>query len=136
MLMDMKTRNRIKKEALFLEELGYKKSEDECSINYFSDNILISIILPPHSEESDVLIRFSDKNQVFSLGWIALVRNNLEGTKEKEENVIELIKYLKKNYDRVTSYQFCLRSNNLIDEYVKRNHTQFEKSVEDFLKNI
>ena len=31
-----------------------------------------------NSEESDVFIRYLDTNQVFSVGWIALVRNNLK----------------------------------------------------------
>lgn len=128
-------KNEIQKETKFLNELGYKKSEDEYAINYSLNNYLISVSFPPNSEESDVSIRFLDSNQVFSIGWIALVRNNMEGKSEKVENAIELIKYVKTNYDMVTKYQYCLQSNILIDEYVEQHRAQFEKRVADFLEN-
>lgn len=128
-------KNEIQKETKFLNELGYKEFEDEYAINYSLDNYLISVSFPPNSEESDVSIRFLDSNQVFSIGWIALVRNNIEGKSEKVENAIELIKYLKTNYDMVTKYQYCLQSNILIDEYVEQHRAQFEKSVAEFLEN-
>lgn len=128
-------KNEIQKETKFLNELGYKESEDEYAINYSLNNYLISVSFPPNSEESDVSIRFLDSNQVFSIGWIALVRNNMEGKSEKVENAIELIKYVKTNYDMVTKYQYCLQSNILIDEYVEQHRAQFEKRVADFLEN-
>lgn len=135
MLIDLEARDKIQQEAVFLEKKGYKKIEDEYSINYALSNLFISVVFPPNSEESDVLIRFLDINQVFSIGWIALVRNNIKGTSKKVENVIELVKYVKEYYDNITDYQFCLQSNILIDDYVEQHRIQFEKCVADFLEN-
>ncbi len=134
MSMNLEVKEIIQREAVFLEKKGYKKMEDEYSVNYALNNVFISIVFPPNSEESDILIRFLDMNQVFSIGWIALVRNNLKGMGEKVENAIELIKYVKEYYNNITDYQFCLQSNILIDNYVERHRTQFEKSVADFLE--
>ncbi|MEG0313633.1 MAG: hypothetical protein RR646_00010 [Erysipelotrichaceae bacterium] len=126
----------IQKEADFLIELGYKETEDEYSINYSLNNYSISVCFPPNCEESDVTIRFLDTNQVFSIGWIALVRNKLEANSGKLENVIELIKYAKENYRMVTNYQYCVQSNILIDEYIEQHRNQFAKSVADFLDDL
>lgn len=135
MSIDMEQRSRIKKEAIFLNELGYIITEDEYSINYSLKNHTINIVFPPNTEEGDILIRFLDLNQVFSIGWIAFVRNNFEGESEKTENVIALIKYVKVNYGMIINYRYCLQSDKLIHEYVKQHRTQFEKSVADFLEN-
>lgn len=123
----------IRKHAIFLERCGYLVAENEFSISYVLGEIRISVVYPPHSDESDVSIRFCDVNQVFSIGWIALVRNNIKGSIIKLENVIELLKYVAKNYDEITQYHFCLESNRLIDQYVAKHRNEFDKAVSDFL---
>lgn len=134
MSMDIKARKRIRQEALFLEEIGYEKMEDEYSIKYYLKNLSVEIAFPPNSDESDVLIRFKNINQIFSVGWIALVRKNITGDKEKTENVVELLKYIKDNYLDLTDYEFCLQSNILIDKYVEENRSRFEKAIVNFLE--
>lgn len=134
MSMDIKARKRIRQEALFLEEIGYEKMEDEYSIKYYLKNLSVEIAFPPNSDESDVLIRFKNINQIFSVGWIALVRKNITGDKEKTENVVELLKYIKDNYLDLTDYEFCLQSNILIDKYVEENRSRFEKAIVIFLE--
>lgn len=136
MSMGKEARSRIQQKASFLEVMGYIKTEDDYSINYTLDNLFISITFPPNSEESDVSIHFLDTNQVFSIGWIALVRNNIQGDDDKIENAIELVEYIKENYNSITDYQFCLQSNILIDDYVEQHRTQFEKSIEAFLAEL
>lgn len=136
MSMGKEARSRIQQKASFLEVMGYIKTEDDYSMNYTLDNLFISITFPPNSEESDVSIRFLDTNQVFSIGWIALVRNNIQGDDDKIENAIELVEYIKENYNSITDYQFCLQSNILIDDYVEQHRTQFEKSIEAFLAEL
>lgn len=133
---NIEVRNRIQQEAYFLEKKGYAKIEDDDSINYNRNNILISIIFPPNfvEEDEDVQIRFLDKNQVFSIGWIALVREGIKGTGEK--NLTELLQYIKEKYENIIDYHFCKESDKLIEQYVEQNRAQFEKSVTRFLEEL
>lgn len=126
-------RKEIKKEAKFLENFGYTRAENECSINYILDDICICIVYPPNSEESHVNIRFIVENKVFSVDWIAFVRGDINGSNDKLKNVIELLQYVKNQYSQITDYQFCMESNSLIDKYVEINHKKFDNAIRDFL---
>ncbi len=126
-------KSEIKNVAGFLEELGHIKTEDQYSINYSLSDICISVVYPPDSEESDVNIRFIRKNKVFSVGWIALVRENIKGSNDKLVNVKELLKYVKNHYSKIIDYQYCMESNNLVDKYVEEHCEKFENAVRDFL---
>jgi len=77
-----------------------KNRSNQYSINYSLSDICISVVYPPDSEESDVNIRFIRKNKVFSVGWIALVRENIKGSNDKLVNVKELLKYVKNQYSK------------------------------------
>ena len=88
---------------------------------------------PPNSDESDISIHFKNLNQIYSVGWIALVRNNIEGSINKLENIKELLKYLKVHYSEITNYEFCAESNKLIDEYIETHREMFDKAVLNFL---
>ena len=134
MVMSKDAKNKIEKEALFLEKLGYVKTDDEYSVHYTLNNISIQVDFLRNSEESGVFIRYVDTNQGFSVGWIALVRNNLKGEKGRTENAIELVRYVKRYYSLITNLRYCMDSNMLIDEYVRQHHFQFEKSVAEFLE--
>ena len=83
------------------------KTEDQYSISYKLNNICIKVVYPSNSQESDVDIHFFDKNQVFSVGWIALVRKNIIGSDNKLINVKELLKYIEDEYSQITNYKFC-----------------------------
>ena len=126
-------RKEIKKEAEFLESLGYTRTEDQYSINYRLNDICISIVYPPNSDESDVNIRFIEKNQVFSVGWIALVRADIRGNNDKFINVKELLKYVENQYLQIKDYQYCVESNNLVDRYVEEHCEKFDNVVQNFL---
>ena len=133
-IMDFE-REGIRKSAEFLESYGYTKMESQYSIDYCLNNVCISIIYPPNSEESDVNICYIDKNKVFSVGWIALARDGIRGCNEKLINVKNLLKYIKKNYLKLIDYQFCLDSEKLIDKYVENNQSKFENAILNFLKS-
>lgn len=126
-------RKEIEKSARFLEKLGYVKTEDSYSINYRLNNICISVVYPPNSEESDVNIRFVEENQVFSIGWIALVRENISGSNDKFINVKVLLEYVEDQYFHIKEYQYCMESNRLIDKYVEEHREKFENVIQDFL---
>lgn len=127
-------REEIKKEAEFLEQLGYIiVEEDPYSIDYQLNNIRISIGYPPREEFSEITVRFIKENSCFDIGWIARVRNNIKISSEKFMHVIILLRYLRENYYFITNYQYCVESDKLIDIYVDEHHEVFEKAVSDFL---
>lgn len=128
-------RKQIEKEAEFLTNYGYVKSEEVYSIIYSLNNICIYITYPPNSEESDIYIQFIEENQFFSVGWIALVRGGIKGTNEKFIHVKTLLRYIEQNYFKVIDYQFCQESNDLIDKYVRENHEKFERAIQSFLND-
>lgn len=126
-------KNEIKQMAKFLENRGYTRTERPYSIDYTLDNICISIVYPPNSDESDVNIRFIKKNEVFSVGWIALVRGDIKGSSEKCINIKELLKYVESQYLQIIDYQFCVESNYLIDKYVEKHQEKFKNAIQEFL---
>lgn len=126
-------REEINKAALFLTQRGYKKTEDLYYINYKLNNVSINIIYPPNSEESEVNILFIDKNKFFSIGWIALVRENIEGNTDKLLNVKKLLSYIENKYFQILNNEFCKESNALIDQYIEKHQNKFENSLEKFL---
>lgn len=128
-------REEINNAAKFLINIGYCKLEDQYSIKYTLNGVSINIVYPPNSEESEVNIHFITTNQFYSVGWIALVRDNIQGSNNKLANVKELLNYVENNYLQITNYKFCQTSQTLIDHYVKNNHKIFENSISDFLKN-
>ena len=103
------------------------------SIKYALNDICISIIYPPNSDESEVNIRFGKQNKVFSVSWIALVRGNIKGSREKITHVIELLKYIENQHSQISNYQFCEESKWLIDKYVLENREKFEEAVQKIL---
>lgn len=117
-----------------MEKVGYRKTEDENSISYAQNELVLLISFLPNSEESDIMIHFKKENQSFSVGWIALVREGIKGDGEKTKNVIQLLRYIESHYNLITDFQYCLHSNVLIDAYVKQHQALFEKSVSDFLE--
>lgn len=125
-------REKINRAALFLAKRGYSKTENPYSIKYKLDNVSIDIVYPPNSAESEVNIRFINKNKVFSVGWIALVRENVTGSTDKLSNVKELLRYIEIKFFQITDYKFCQESNSLIDQYADKH--QFENLVAKFLK--
>lgn len=134
-------RKKIRESAHFLEKKGYVVTETQYSIKYHLNNICLNVLYPPNSNESEIDIKFIDKNNFFSVSWIAFVREGIHVEKGNVEygarllNVIMLLRYIENHYYQVTNYDFCLESNELINKYVLEHQTKFEKVVTDFLKN-
>ncbi|MCM1113249.1 MAG: hypothetical protein NC399_08365 [Muribaculum sp.] len=129
-------RKEIEETAEFLERRGYIKAGDSYSVYYTWDNICISVVYPPNSEECDVNIKFMDVNQVFSVGWIAFVRKNIKEANEKIKYIKALLKYIEEDFNQITSYQFCVDTNCLIDAYVEKHRSKFEDSVKEFMQKV
>lgn len=132
-------RKEIKKEAEFLEHLGYTIiGENSYVINYQLNNIRVSIGYPTPSggSVSDVTIRFIKENSCFYISWIALVRNNIKCNKDNLDNIKILLQYFRENYSSITDYQYCVESDSLIEKYVDEHSEIFEKTVSDFLSKL
>lgn len=128
-------REEIKQAAEFLVDMGYYLKEDNYSVHYSLNNVRFSIVYPPDSAESDVYVRFIDKNLTFSVGWISLVRDGIPGKTDKLDNVKELLKYVKEKYCCLVDDSFCVASDQLIERYIQKNSQKFEKAVSSFLKD-
>lgn len=127
-------RELVKKNACFLEDIGYRRSEDEYSVKYTLNDICISIIYPPNTEEGEINIHFLSENKVFDVGWMAFVNNNTKESEEKIFDLKELLKYIENHYFQVVDYEFCENCNYLIDKYVVEHRKKYEKSIKNFLK--
>jgi len=120
-------REKLIEVALFLEEQGYVMNFDGTSINYTKGNITISVTYPPNFDNSSVDIRFNDINKVFNIGWIALVRSDLKGKRNRLENAKGLLEYIRDTYQEIMDYQFCNDSDKLIDEYCEKHEEELQK---------
>lgn len=115
-------KRQITEKASFLLEKGYRLFSDNNSIQYSNSNDCISIVYPPNAEISEMNIKFFNRNETFSIGWIAYVRENLRlNPHNKLENIIGLLEYVKINYNQITNYRYCKDSSKLIDDFIKQN---------------
>ncbi len=129
-------KEQILKAGSFLEEKGYSVEHSNAHmIVYSNDKIEISIVYPPNGDMSELDVKFEGINEVFSVGWIALVRHNLRTSQEKLKHILELLDYVKSTYLQIIDYRYCKESNRLIDEYVAQHPEIFEKAVQDFLES-
>lgn len=137
MINEGKNKEVIKRNALFLEKRGYVISEGAYSVDYTSkrEKISVNIIYAPNPDGRDIYIRFLDRNEVFSVSWIAFIREGISGNDDKWEELLQLLKYVQENYDDITDYDFCLQSRELIDQYVAENQSKFRQSVQKFLQS-
>lgn len=123
----------IIKQGSFLEKIGFRRTNYEYMINYTSDNISICVAFPPCIDESDITIRYTDTNQVFSVNWIAFVRNKIDPNIKRLKRIKILLSYMEDNITNLLNYQYCLESNKLVEKYVEEHRQIFDKAVSDFL---
>ena len=103
-------RAEIKKEAMFLEDLGYLVSDEEYGINYIKEDISIKVFYHNHGDPTDVYIKFSGYKPHFSLGW--LMRKSGERgyiLRSSFLNIMRKLKYLQENYEQMTDCEVCQR---------------------------
>jgi len=114
--------NLVLNNAVFLLKKGYTVAINDNMIVYSNPENQIIITFEPYSDVSDMNIKFIEKNEVFSIGWIAFVQKSLKSNPhERLENVLKLLRYVEENYDDITKYNYCVESNKLIDEFINNN---------------
>ena len=121
MKMNEDEKQKIIKHSLFLADKGYMKNVETSMITYSNDEIAIIITFEPNSDISDVFIKFIAENEVYSVGWIARVRNGLQiNPYQRLENVLMLLSYLRENYSSVLEIDYCRESNQLVHEFIAK----------------
>ena len=121
MKMNEDEKQKIIKHSLFLADKGYMKNVETSTITYSNDEIAIIITFEPNSDMSDVFIKFIAANEVYSVGWIACVRNGLQiNPYQRLENVLMLLSYLRENYSSVVEIDYCRESNQLVHEFIAK----------------
>lgn len=119
MTMSENEKQKIVQYAEFLEYKGYTSSIKNSMITYSNDKIDIIITYEPNSDVSDINIKFVNENEIYSVGWIACVRNGLKiSPHQRLENVIRLLSYLKDNYSTIIDIAYCKESNKLVDQFI------------------
>ena len=129
-------RKLLREKGQFLIERGLTKEEDEYSIDYYNKDYIISICYEPYSLYSRAIIRFRKRNEVFDIGWIMKVRTKEEPAVDKLENALDLLEYIKENYDSLIQYDFCKECDKLIDQYLIEHKEEIYKNNEKFFKSL
>lgn len=105
--------------ATFLLKKGFTMAVNDNTIIYSNSKNQIIITFESYS---DISIKFIEKNEIFSVGWIACVRKNLKiDPHERLSNILKLLIYIKENYNDLTQLSFCRDSNNLVDDFINKN---------------
>ena len=119
----------------FLEEKGYKVKEDTYGLEYEKEGICIFVFFDLRDRCSLLEISFPNNRRRFDIGRIASVRSGLkQDSGEMVNNVIVLMDYLKRNYDKITDYNYCKESRRLIHEEFIMNKEKYKKAVVKFLE--
>ena len=113
----------------FLRKNGLKKKEDEYSIEYYNNEIIIGISYERYSSNSRAFIRFKEKNEVFDIGWIMKVQTDKESADDRLEHAEKLLKYIEDNYTSLSQYNFCKEKDKLIEKYANEHAEEiYEKN--------
>ena len=129
-------REQILAAGSFLERMGYEVKVDEYGVDYSNGNIKFSFAYPPYENTSRASIRFKGINDLFDLGWIVFVREQVKvDAKKKLLNLLVILEFVRKHYEEITDYEYCKESRELVDKYVDQHPEIFEKAVQDFLKS-
>lgn len=127
MVMSENEKQKIIEYAIFLEQKGYLRTIGDNTIVYSSVEIEFIITFEPHSDVSDVSIKFVKENEVYSIGWIACVRGGMNiNPRQRLENVIILLSYVRENYSTIIDSAYCKESNKLIDEFIAKEKKRIQ----------
>jgi len=108
----------LEKSAFFLHK-GYVENIEDNIITYFDKDIEFIVTFELSSNASDISIKFKKENLIYSIGWIACVRSNLRiNPHEKLNNILNLLEYIKENYNTIISLDYCRESSKLIDDFI------------------
>lgn len=110
---------KIVESANFIDDKGYRRKIENDTISFLGDGIDIIITYERYSDISDILIRFTKENEVYSVGWIACVRSGLSvKPHQRLENVLTLLSYVRENYSVIIDREYCKESDKLIEEFI------------------
>lgn len=119
MIMPESEMQKVVKSANFLIDKGYARKIEEGIISFLGNGINIIITFERYSDVSDILIKFTKENEIYSVGWIACVRSGLNvKPHQKLENVLTLLSYVRENYGVIIDREYCKESDKLIKEFV------------------
>ena len=119
MVMNESERQKIIEAAKFLEDKGYTKSMDDYSVIYSNKVIEFIIGYERYDVTCDINIRFIKQNKFYVVGWIAVVRSDLNVDVYKGiKNLLLLLSYIKDNYDNLIQMDYCEESRKLIAAYL------------------
>ena len=121
MVMSEYEKQEIVRYASFLEDKGYTKNiKNNHLIVYSGQEIEIIIAFEPYDDECDVCIKFEKENEVYSIGWIACVRENLSvNPYQRLETIMSLLSFVKKKYNTITDINYCRESRKLVNEFIE-----------------
>lgn len=110
----------IEKNANFLLNKGYKICcEQENSIAYENSEHKFIIGYERMNNISGIDLCFRNSKEVFSIGWIAVVRSNIQSDPtQKLENILKLLEYIKDNYEKIIDLSYCLESMSLVEKFI------------------
>ncbi|EAC3780096.1 hypothetical protein JH55_04590 [Listeria monocytogenes] len=111
----------ILKKSGFLLHNGFKLiGITDATITFSNKKIAFIIGYERYDNVSNINVKFLEENEMFNLGWIAFVRRNQTPLPQsKLDNILELLDYAEKNYDKVTNLQFCQESREMVKDFLK-----------------
>ena len=108
----------IRKHALFLEKKGYDYRFFAGAVHYEKKGISISVHNRHLDEYANVLIKFIEQNETFSLTRFnsTIFSNNYVMPNDPVLHVITLIQLLEKHFPELTSLEHCIALERQIDQ--------------------
>jgi hypothetical protein len=129
MLMSLEDRDIIIGNSNFFVSKNYKMTYNNNSVSYSNKKISFIFSYERYSERSTVYIKFIKKNEYFNVGWIALVRNNIQNNDNRLNRILQLMKYIEENYKDITNIKYCRESDELISQYVRNRQNEEWKTI-------
>jgi len=124
-LMSREDKMELRRKAKFLEDMGYVVREDEYGLAYDSSKIRFDFSYERYGSGTELNIIFKEINEGFDVGWIAVVRENLNLRNVKPKDEISIcIAFIKENYDKLMDMRYCQESRAMIPAHLERMRTQ------------
>lgn len=119
--MSREDKMELRRKAKFLEDIGYTVKEDEYGLAYDSADIRFYFGYERYDEEATALMWFKLLRECFDIGWITLVRENLNlENMDRKKALLLYTSFTKANYDKLMDIRYCRESDTLIDAYIER----------------
>ena len=121
LLISENDRIQIKESALFLKRNDFSISEDEDTIIFTNGKIDIIVSYERYETISSLYIRFNRQNKVFNIAWIAFIQDGLRSNSNNRlQTILFLMQYLYQHYNKIIEYSYCVESEKLIEQFIKK----------------